>query len=158
MICKSPLYRAKVFCHTYMCGVCLFIYACFHTYIYKRRVPRTIFWHLATNSPGLYYWTAWVCKTERVQPRIRCSTEPLPSPAQELLGRGAAGLDQGTVVAALVTQQQRRPSSNAIRHPGTAFWHKAAHGTLILTANIWAMLFLNYGGIFFFTVGEHQIK
>lgn len=35
---------------------------------------------------------------------------PLPILTQELPGRGAAGLGQGTAVAALVTQWQRRAS------------------------------------------------
>lgn len=48
-------------------------------------------------------------------------------------------------------QEQRSP--NAIWCPGTAFWHKAAHGTLPLTTSVWAMLFSNYGGVFFFTEG-----
>jgi len=41
----------------------------------------------------------------------------LPNPAQEFLGRGAAGQHQGTVAAVLVMQQQKRPSSSARQMP-----------------------------------------
>lgn len=80
----------------------------------------------------------------------RAHSPPLP---RNCLGEGQLAWAGATVVAALVTQWQRRFSPNAIWGPGTAFWHKAAHGNLSLTTSVWAKLFLNYGGVFFVTVG-----